>query len=125
MTMENVRREQHRDGEDVPIQLSLRLGKASASRNTPSVDSSRAEGINDLDRRMSTADVLRIVGVHRATLFRWTRKGIFPAKHVSGGWIRSDIERWLACRASPQPLSLVRPSRKGMSREAGAQSSSR
>lgn len=48
---------------------------------------------------MTTAEVLRVVGVHRVTLFRWTRKGSFPPKQVSGGWLRSDIEQWLSHRA--------------------------
>ena len=52
--------------------------------------------VADLDQRISTRDVLRVVGVNRSTIFRWTRKGMFPAKHPSGGWRKSDIERWLA-----------------------------
>ncbi|HBZ71237.1 MAG TPA: DNA-binding protein [Deltaproteobacteria bacterium] len=48
---------------------------------------------------MTTAEVLRVVGVHRTTLFRWMRKGAFPSKHHSGGWLRSDIEHWLSRRS--------------------------
>ena len=59
-----------------------------------------------LDQRMTTAEVLRVVGVHRVTLFRWTRKGTFPPKHIFGGWLRSDIERWLA-RKAPQPAPIT------------------
>ena len=54
-----------------------------------------------LDQRMSTAEVLRVVGVHRTTLYRWSRAGLFPLKHASGGWLRSDIELWLSLRAPP------------------------
>lgn len=54
---------------------------------------------------MSTAEVLRVVGVHRVTLFRWARKGRFPPKHVAGGWLRSDIEFWLSRRALPVQAS--------------------
>lgn len=50
---------------------------------------------------MTTREVLRIVGVNRSTVFRWMRKGLFPQKHVSGGWLRSDVERWLSVRAKP------------------------
>ncbi|MHB8813514.1 MAG: helix-turn-helix transcriptional regulator [Steroidobacteraceae bacterium] len=52
-----------------------------------------------MDARMSTTEVVRVVGVNRSTLFRWCRKGTFPAKHISGGWLRSDIERWFATKA--------------------------
>jgi predicted DNA-binding transcriptional regulator AlpA len=51
-----------------------------------------------MDARMSTSDVVRVVGVNRSTLFRWCKKGIFPSKHISGGWLRSDIERWFATK---------------------------
>ena len=57
-----------------------------------------------LDVRMSTAEVLRVVGVHRTTLYRWSRAGLFPLKHASGGWLRSDIELWLSLRAPPIEL---------------------
>lgn len=49
-----------------------------------------------LDQRMTTADVLRVVGVNRSTIFRWVKRGIFPQRHASGGWLRSDVEKWLA-----------------------------
>ena len=55
-----------------------------------------------LDQRMSTAEVLRVVGVNRSTLFRWIQKGRFPRKHASGGWLRSDIELWLAEKIVPR-----------------------
>jgi predicted DNA-binding transcriptional regulator AlpA len=46
--------------------------------------------------RLSTREVLRVIGVNRSTLFRWTKKGRFPRKHKSGKWLRSDVERWLS-----------------------------
>lgn len=49
-----------------------------------------------LDRRISTREALRVIGVHRATVLRWIKQGKFPPKHPSGGWRRSDLERWLA-----------------------------
>jgi predicted DNA-binding transcriptional regulator AlpA len=86
-----------------PQQLPLNLGsrpsppKRSSGRTSQSDRSSGRE----LDVRVSTAEVLRIVGVHRTTLYRWSRAGMFPLKHASGGWLRSDIEQWLAQRAPP------------------------
>ena len=56
---------------------------------------------------MTTAQVIRVVGVHRTTLFRWTQLGLFPPKHLLGGWLRSDIEEWLTQRA-PMPHSATR-----------------
>jgi predicted DNA-binding transcriptional regulator AlpA len=58
-----------------------------------------------LDQRMSTAEVLRVVGVNRSTLFRWIQKGRFPRKHVSGGWLRSEIEVWLAEKTPPDSIA--------------------
>jgi predicted DNA-binding transcriptional regulator AlpA len=52
-----------------------------------------------MDARLSTSEVVRVVGVNRSTLFRWCKKGTFPQKHISGGWLRSDIERWFATKA--------------------------
>ena len=49
-----------------------------------------------LDQRMSTTDVLRVVGVNRSTIFRWVKRGLFPQRHASGGWLRSDVEHWLS-----------------------------
>jgi predicted DNA-binding transcriptional regulator AlpA len=54
------------------------------------------ERFASLDQRMTTTDVLRVVGVNRSTLFRWVKRGTFPQRHASGGWLRSDVERWLA-----------------------------
>ncbi|MBS0577763.1 MAG: AlpA family phage regulatory protein [Proteobacteria bacterium] len=50
---------------------------------------------------MTTKQVLRVVGVHRTTLFRWTKLGIFPRRHTLGGWLRSEIELWLSRRPNP------------------------
>ncbi|TLY99866.1 MAG: helix-turn-helix domain-containing protein [Gammaproteobacteria bacterium] len=71
----------------------------------------KSERLPSLDQRMSTAEVLRVVGVNRSTLFRWTKRGRFPGKHVSGGWLRSDVERWLAGnRSTALPPSASRDS---------------
>lgn len=80
------------------MQLLLRLSPPGAARISPNAKSAWAERLAYLDQRMTTGEVLRVVGVHRATLYRWTRKGAFPAKHHSGGWLRSDIDTWLSSR---------------------------
>ncbi len=87
------------EGAAPPRQLPLLFGpRGSLVRprrsSTPAVQ--KSERLPSLDQRMSTAEVLRVVGVNRSTLFRWTKRGRFPGKHVSGGWLRSDVERWLA-----------------------------
>jgi predicted DNA-binding transcriptional regulator AlpA len=81
-------------GIEAPQQLSLGLLDPPPWRRESSIkrSTSNRERIALLDQRMTTAEVLRVVGVHRVTLFRWTRKGAFPPKHFSGGWLRSDIE---------------------------------
>jgi predicted DNA-binding transcriptional regulator AlpA len=95
-------------GMEAPQQLSLELSDPPSRR--PKASGKRAlddrKRIAHLDQRMSTTEVLRVVGVHRVTLFRWMRKGTFPPKHFSGGWLRSDIERWLA-RKAPQPEPIT------------------
>src|SRR6202043_2423885 len=91
-----------------PRQLPLLLGPCGTSVRTPrpTIPAARKpERLAPLDQRMSTAEVLRVVGVNRSTLFRWTKKGRFPGKHGSGGWLRSDVERWLAEKRSPALMS--------------------
>lgn len=89
-------------GPETPIQLPLGLSTPTTRRGNPSSPrpATSSERIAPMDQRMMTAEVLRVVGVHRATLYRWTRRGGFPAKHASGGWLRSDIESWLSQRAT-------------------------
>jgi predicted DNA-binding transcriptional regulator AlpA len=86
-----------------PQQLSLVFEPpASSSPRSQSVQKPRqpaaaaVERFASLDQRMTTTDVLRVVGVNRSTIFRWVKKGTFPQRHASGGWLRSDVERWLA-----------------------------
>ena len=87
-----------------PVQLPLLLiipterSRATAAPETPkrSLETDRFAG---MDARMSTTDVVRVVGVNRSTLFRWCKRGTFPQKHISGGWLRSDVEKWFATKA--------------------------
>jgi predicted DNA-binding transcriptional regulator AlpA len=89
-----------------PQQLSLLLREPRSTLKSPRPMIRTPEGprLMPLDQRMSTAEVLRVVGVNRSTLFRWTRSGRFPHKHASGGWLRSDIELWLAQRLVPRAM---------------------
>lgn len=84
-----------------PLQLSLifdaPLAEALRSPPTQGVPTNTAlQRFAHLDQRMTTTDVLRVVGVNRSTIFRWVKRGIFPQRHVCGGWLRSDVEKWLA-----------------------------
>ena len=45
--------------------------------------------------RLTVREVLKVVPINRSTLFRWVNSGRFPKRHKAGGWLRSDIERWL------------------------------
>lgn len=88
---------------DRPVQLSLGLVVPPVrNRETPSIEAPRRPPQMDrfagMDARLSTNEVVRVVGVNRSTLFRWCKKGVFPPKHISGGWLRSDIEKWFATK---------------------------
>lgn len=89
---------------DHPVQLPLLLiipterTRANAAPETPK-RSSATDRFAGMDARMSTTDVVRVVGVNRSTLFRWCKRGLFPQKHISGGWLRSDVEKWFATKA--------------------------
>lgn len=78
----------------VPPVSSPGIAPAASLKRLPIID--RFAG---MDARMSTSDVVRVVGVNRSTLFRWCKKGLFPPKHISGGWLRSDVEKWFAAKA--------------------------
>ena len=47
-------------------------------------------------------DVLALLGVGKATLWRWRKAGNFPAPLQLGpnriAWRRDEVERWLATR---------------------------
>ncbi len=90
-------------GSGTPLQLPLLFGPPiQLRREVETEPAPRAHAAAEtLDQCMSTREVLRIVGVNRSTVFRWIRKGLFPQKHVAGGWLRSDVERWLSARTRP------------------------
>jgi predicted DNA-binding transcriptional regulator AlpA len=93
----------HRDlsAGDHPEQLALTFDppKEATPRPPPTEKATAGMAIQrfaSLDQRMNTTDVLRVVGVNRSTIFRWVKRGIFPQRHASGGWLRSDVEHWLS-----------------------------
>jgi Predicted transcriptional regulator len=45
--------------------------------------------------RLTTREILKVVPINRSTLFRWVKSGRFPKRHRAGGWLRSDVEKWL------------------------------
>jgi predicted DNA-binding transcriptional regulator AlpA len=57
------------------------------------------------DRILSVAEVCRIVGKHRATLYRWAEDGLFPrfrrfGRRSAGLWW-SELLRWMRSHQSP------------------------
>lgn len=97
-------RRQNAASGDRPIQLPLMLvvPPASGPKILPAQPPKRPPTVDrfaGMDARMSTSDVVRVVGVNRSTLFRWCKKGLFPPKHISGGWLRSDVENWFTSKA--------------------------
>lgn len=61
---------------------------------------------------MRFPEVRELVGVCRATLWYWEEKGRFPRRIKLGpnsvGWIRSEVEQWLADRAA-DPARIIHP----------------
>lgn len=57
-----------------------------------------AEGFRILD----VEEVTALVGVSRATLSRWQRDGVFPARRQLGrgrvGWLERDVCQWIETR---------------------------
>jgi predicted DNA-binding transcriptional regulator AlpA len=95
---------QHAAIADPPVQLPLVLvvPPVAIPKVPPARNAQRPpiiERFAGMDARMSTSDVVRVVGVNRSTLFRWCKKGLFPPKHLSGGWLRSDVEKWFTGKA--------------------------
>lgn len=88
-------------GEKRPLQLPLLLVLPAAApplkaRDPIGPSPAMQDRLGQLDQRMSTNEVLRVLGINRSTLYRWRKKRKFPPKHDSGGWRRSDVEKWFA-----------------------------
>lgn len=87
-----------------PVQLSLPFYATPGASARPAVNgaehSTHIASSKPLARlpaldRLTVREVLKIVPINRSTLFRWVRSGRFPRRHKAGGWLRSDIEKWL------------------------------
>jgi predicted DNA-binding transcriptional regulator AlpA len=88
---------------DRDVQLSLGIeGPTPATQGTPlgrrptrNPSSNRAI---DVDPIIWMRDLHALLDVHRSTIHRWIKKGIFPAKDAPAGrptgWLRSTIVRW-------------------------------
>jgi len=52
---------------------------------------------------LRTNDLIKVLNVSRATIYRWERAGLIPAKRRLGpntvGWLESEIDQWLASKA--------------------------
>lgn len=53
-------------------------------------------------RVLRPREVAALLGVSRATLARWQRDGVFPARRQIGparvGWVEADVLAWLSSR---------------------------
>jgi len=51
---------------------------------------------------LNEKEIREMVGVCRATIWRWERAGIFPKRRQLGprrvAWLRSEIEKWAKTR---------------------------
>jgi len=60
------------------------------------------ENMNTLPVIIRLPEVLRMVGLSRATIYNKIRAGTFPAAiplgDVAVGWLRSEVEQWIAER---------------------------
>jgi predicted DNA-binding transcriptional regulator AlpA len=56
----------------------------------------QVDRLEGLDQMMKTAEVVRLLRRHRTTIFRWIKKGLFPSRHASGDFLRSDIVKYLS-----------------------------
>jgi len=84
----------------IPTSAAPASGAANGeSRRTPAPEVNK-ELPKPLDQILTTRKVVEIVGHHRSTLYRWMRVGDFPKKHSfrgrKVGWLRSEVEKWLA-----------------------------
>ncbi len=53
------------------------------------------------DELIRLPELLRLVPVHRGTIWRWHRAGQFPAPVRIGSkpaWVRSEVDAWIADR---------------------------
>ncbi len=69
-------------------------------------------------RILRISEMVELLAVSRATLWRWERRGVLPPKRRIGpnvvGWIESEITEWLQTRPSgvavlPEDLAWKEP----------------
>jgi predicted DNA-binding transcriptional regulator AlpA len=57
---------------------------------------------NDTDDVIRTKEMLKHLGIHKSTLYRWRKNNNFPQDVILGpnsiGWDRSSFNRWLKKR---------------------------
>lgn len=57
-----------------------------------------------MDELIDWHEVHRLVGVSRATIWRWSRTGQFPAPRQVGPnrvkWLKSEVSQWIDSRPS-------------------------
>lgn len=55
-----------------------------------------------MTKYLRIGEILELTGVSRATIWRWTRAGTFPARHRLGpnaiAWVAEEVAEWLANR---------------------------
>lgn len=60
-----------------------------------------------------------VTQLSRSTIWRLEREGQFPNRRkLSGntvGWLRSEVEAWVATRTRALPAKVAKPGRKGSS----------
>lgn len=87
-----------------PLQLglTLELPAAKCASDSPGHVVRAPDHMPDVGEEcvLYTREILRITQRHRTTIYRWIQSHTFPSKRLLGGrrrgWLRSDIERWLA-----------------------------
>lgn len=61
-------------------------------------------------RFLKDKEVATIVGVSRATIWRWVKRGTFPVPHELGpnttAWARDEVDTWLTQRTGANTASL-------------------
>jgi len=59
--------------------------------------------IEETDRVLRCSDVVVLVRVCRASIYKWEKKGLFPKRIQLGprvvSWRRSDVLKWLDARS--------------------------
>jgi len=54
--------------------------------------------INIIDEILSSSEVRKITGKSRATIYRWSKSGLFPKPRSMGNghnmWFKSDVIKW-------------------------------